>query len=201
MDFNAHLDPELLQHMKLFSRENCTWQRRMWREKKKKKTRNQVSASRARAQKTFVCGTGVSLVQSSALLVLAPVHSCMLVGVSRAGSIRGYKSNTQVRNWMEDKQRAFFLLLVQLAAAEGPDSKKVGETWRNKWETYAGKWSQILWSQSHRATGNPAPSKNSKLTCCRRATSGINILPLKHMIRYLFHEMFNSNNSTRLNLF
>lgn len=94
------------------------------KKKQKKNPRNQVSESRARVQKTFVCGTGVILVQSSALLLLAPVQSCMLVGVSRAGSIRGYKPNTQVRNWMKDKQRAFFLLLVQLAAAEGPDSKR-----------------------------------------------------------------------------
>lgn len=64
----------------------------------KKKTQNQVSASRVRVQKPFVCGTDVSLVQTSTLLMLAPVHSCMLAGMSGAGSIRGYKPNTQVRN-------------------------------------------------------------------------------------------------------
>lgn len=58
-----------------------------------KNPRNQISASQPREQKTAICHTDVSPVQSSVSVAMAPAHSSM--GISGAGNISsaltGYK--------------------------------------------------------------------------------------------------------------
>lgn len=198
MDFNAHLDTELLQHMKLFSRENCTWQRRMWWKKKKHKTRfQQVGSGCRNPLSVALMWVWFRPVLCSCWHQFTAV--CWRVWVELAASGGTNQTRRSGTEWRISRELASCcwvqLLLRGLTQKGGGDMKK---QMRNScWKMEP----NPLITESHRATGDPAPSKNSELTCCRRATSGTNIFPLKHAIKYLFHEMFNSNNSTRLNLF